>query len=153
MYISCQTLPTRNLRPVPAWLLWQDLARRGPFLLRFPAILVRREPARPPSYVDTRRASKLRYSLHPIPTCVLRLAGGADQPLSLLVDSDNAPPPPLAEAVRAALGAAAHPLSRTALRQRLRVFGDWIGRMQYTNLAAEQRGLAVRGPNGWRLPP
>ena len=81
---------------------------------------------------------------------LLRLAGGADQPLSLLVDSDNAPPPPLAEAVRAALGAAAHPLSRTALRQRLRVNNARLGVALQT---LEQRGLAVRGPHGWRLPP
>ena len=80
---------------------------------------------------------------------LLRLAGGADQPLSLLVDSDNAPPPPLAEAVRAALGAAAHPLSRTALRQRLRVNNARLGVALQT---LEQRGLAVRGPHGWRLP-
>ena len=81
---------------------------------------------------------------------LLRLAGGADQPLSLLVDSAEAPPPPLAEAVRAALGAAAHPLSRTALRQRLRVNNARLGIALQT---LEQRGLAVRGPNGWRLPP
>ena len=34
---------------------------------------------------------------------LLRLSGGGDQPLSLLVDSADAPPPPLPEAVRAAL--------------------------------------------------
>ena len=43
---------------------------------------------------------------------LLRLSGGGDQPLSLLVDSADAPPPPLPEAVRAALRSAGQPLSQ-----------------------------------------
>ena len=80
---------------------------------------------------------------------LLRLSGGADQPLSLLVDSADAPPPPLPEAVRAALRSAGQPLSRTVLRQRLRVNNPRLG---VALLSLQQRGLAVRGPNGWHLP-
>ena len=80
---------------------------------------------------------------------LLRLSGGADQPLSLLVDSADAPPPPLAEAVRAALRSAGQPLSRTVLRQRLRVNNARLGVALQT---LQQRGLAVRSPNGWHLP-
>ena len=80
---------------------------------------------------------------------LLRLSGGADQPLSLLVDSAAAPPPPLAEAVRAALRSAGQPLSRTALRQRLRVNNARLGLALQT---LEQRGLVLRSPNGWHLP-
>ena len=80
---------------------------------------------------------------------LLRLSGGGDQPLSLLVDSADAPPPPLAEAVRAALRSAGQPLSRTVLRQRLRVNNARLGVALQT---LQQRGLAVRGPNGWHLP-
>ena len=80
---------------------------------------------------------------------LLRLSGGGDQPLSLLVDSAAAPPPPLPEAVRAALRSAGQPLSRTVLRQRLRVNNARLGVALQT---LQQRGLAVRGPNGWHLP-
>ena len=80
---------------------------------------------------------------------LLRLSGGADQPLSLLVDSAAAPPPPLAEAVRAALRSAGQPLSRTVLRQRLRVNNARLGLALQT---LQHRGLAVRSPDGWHLP-
>ena len=80
---------------------------------------------------------------------LLRLSGGGDQPLSLLVDSADAPPPPLPEAVRAALRSARQPLSRTVLRQRLRVNNARLGVALQT---VHQRGLAVRSPNGWHLP-
>ena len=80
---------------------------------------------------------------------LLRLSGGGDQPLSLLVESADAPPPPLAEAVRAALRSARQPLSRTVLRQRLRVNNARLGVALQT---LQQRGLAVRSPNGWHLP-
>ena len=80
---------------------------------------------------------------------LLRLSGGGDQPLSLLVDSADAPPPPLPEAVRAALRSAGQPLSRTVLRQRLRVNNARLG---VALQSLQQRGLAVRGPNGWHLP-
>ena len=80
---------------------------------------------------------------------LLRLSGGGDQPLSLLVDSADAPPPPLPEAVRAALRSAGQPLSRTVLRQRLRVNNARLG---VALLSLQQRGLAVRSPNGWHLP-
>ena len=80
---------------------------------------------------------------------LLRLSGGGDQPLSLLVDSADAPPPPLPEAVRAALRSAGQPLSRTVLRQRLRINNARLGVALQT---LQQRGLAVRSPNGWHLP-
>ena len=80
---------------------------------------------------------------------LLRLSGGGDQPLSLLVDSADAPPPPLAEAVRAALRSARQPLTRTVLRQRLRVNNARLGVALQT---LQQRGLAVRSSNGWYLP-
>ena len=80
---------------------------------------------------------------------LLRLSGGGDQPLSLLVESADAPPPPLPEAVRAALRSARQPLSRTVLRQRLRVNNARLGVALQT---LQQRGLAVRSPNGWHLP-
>ena len=76
---------------------------------------------------------------------LLRLSGGGDQPLSLLVDSADAPPPPLPEAVRAALRSAGQPLSRTVLRQRLRVNNARLG---VALQSLQQRGLAVRSPNG-----
>ena len=76
---------------------------------------------------------------------LLRLSGGGDQPLSLLVDSADAPPPPLPEAVRAALRSAGQPLSRTVLRQRLRVNNARLG---VALQSLQQRGLAVRCPNG-----
>ena len=79
---------------------------------------------------------------------LLRLSGGADQPLSLLVDSAAAAPPPLAEAVRAALRSAGQPLSRTALRQRLRVNNARLGVALQT---LEQRG--PRPPQPRRLAP
>ena len=81
---------------------------------------------------------------------LLRLSDGAGQPLSLLVDNAAAaPPPPLAEAVRATLRSAGQPLSRTALRQRLRVNNSRLGLALQT---LQQHGLAVRGPAGWHLP-
>ena len=80
---------------------------------------------------------------------LLRLSGGAHQPLSLIVDSAAAPSPPLTEAVRTALRTADQPLSRTVLRQRLRVNNARLGVALQT---LQQRRLAVRGPNGWHLP-
>ncbi len=99
---------------------------------------------------DDRLQLTVEHRAAPAPDpLLLRLSGGADQPLSLLVDSAAAPPPPLAEAVRAALRSAGQPLSRTALRQRLRVNNARLGLALQT---LEQRGLAVRSPAGWHLP-
>ena len=74
---------------------------------------------------------------------LLRLSGGGDQPLSLLVDSAAAPPPPLPEAVRAALRSAGQPLSRTVLRQRLRVNNARLG---VALLSLQQRGQPSAAP-------
>ena len=99
---------------------------------------------------DDRLQLTVEHRAAPAPDpLLLRLAGGADQPLSLLVDSAAAPPPPLAEAVRAALASAGQPLSRTVLRQRLRVNNARLGLALQT---LQQRGLAVRSPAGWHLP-
>ena len=99
---------------------------------------------------DDRLQLTVEHRAAPAPDpLLLRLAGGANQPLSLLVDSAAAPPPPLTEAVRAALRSAGQPLSRTALRQRLRVNNARLGAALLT---LEQRGLAIRSPAGWHLP-
>ncbi len=79
---------------------------------------------------------------------LIRLTGGGQQPLALRLDGGAAPPPPLAEAVRTALRDAEQPLSRTALRQRLRVNNSRLGDALHT---LEQRGLAVRDRHGWTL--
>ena len=50
--------------------------------------------------------------------------------------------------VRAALRSAGQPLSRTVLRQRLRVNNARLG---VALQSLQQRGLAVRSPDGWHL--
>jgi len=79
----------------------------------------------------------------------LRLMGGNGKPCRLQLDGVDDEPPPLAEAVRAQLRQAAQPCSRTTLRQRLRVNNARLGEALST---LEQRGLVVRGPDGWSLP-
>ena len=99
---------------------------------------------------DDRLQLTVEHRAAPAPDpLLLRLSGDAHQPLSLLVDGAAAPPPPLTEAVRTALRTADQPLSRTALRQRLRVNNARLGVALQT---LQQRHLAVRGPNGWHLP-
>lgn len=80
---------------------------------------------------------------------LLRLVAGNGEPLRLLIDSNDATPPPLGEAIRCELRRSHKPLSRTALRQQLRVNNARLGDA-LQNL--EKRGLAVRGPGGWSLP-
>jgi hypothetical protein len=80
---------------------------------------------------------------------LLRLAGGDGEPLRLLIDNDHPAPSPLTEAVRTQLLRAAQPLSRTTLRQQLRVNNARLGEALHS---LEQRGLVVRSPNGWSLP-
>ncbi len=84
----------------------------------------------------------------PIP---LTLAGGDGEPtrLQLVVDHDG-PPPPLAEQVHAVLRLAGEPRSRAALRSQLRVNNARLGDALR---ALDIRGLVVRGPAGWSLPP
>lgn len=80
---------------------------------------------------------------------LLTLAGGDGQPTRLQVDdSDDGPPPPLADTVRDALHRAGQPRSRAALRRQLRVNNARLGEALR---ALEQRGLVVRAPDGWAL--
>jgi len=90
-------------------------------------------------------------SAQPPEPMLLQLVGhdGA-QPLRLEIVGADEQPPPLADAVRAALVEAGEPRSRAALRRRLRVNNSRLGDAL---LALQQRGLAVRTPRGWTLPP
>lgn len=80
---------------------------------------------------------------------LLRLAGGHGEPCRLELDGLDAEPPPLAEAVRAHLRQAGVPCSRATLRRQLRVNNARLGEALS---AMEERGLIVRGPEGWSLP-
>jgi hypothetical protein len=84
---------------------------------------------------------------------LLRLCGGADgEPLGLRVTDDDGeatPPTPLVEALRTELRRAGRPLSRAALRERLRVNNARLGGALRS---LERHGLVVRGPGGWSLP-
>ena len=81
---------------------------------------------------------------------LLRLAAGNDEPLRLLVDSHQPTvPTPLAETVRTHLLHASAPLSRTTLRQQLRVNNARLGEALAT---LQQRGLIVRSSAGWSAP-
>ena len=74
----------------------------------------------------------------------------AGERLVRVIDDNGYWPPPLAEAVRAALRHAGQPCSRTALRQQLRVNNARLGETLRT---LEQRGLVRRESSGWSLPP
>ena len=81
---------------------------------------------------------------------LLHLAGGDDEPCRLQLDGADTEPPPLDEAVRAALRHAPKPCSRAALRQQLRVNNARLGEALRT---LEERGLVIRAHRGWSLPP
>jgi hypothetical protein len=80
---------------------------------------------------------------------LLSLAGGDGQPCRLQLEGPDTEPPPLAEAVRNQLRQAPKPCSRADLRQLLRVNNARLGE---TLCALEERGLVLRGPDGWSLP-
>jgi len=80
---------------------------------------------------------------------LLHLAGGNGEPCRLQLDGDDTEPPPLTEAVRAALRQAEKPRSRAALRQQLHVNNARLGETLRT---LEERGLVIRGHRGWSLP-
>ncbi len=82
-------------------------------------------------------------------TLMLHLAGGKGEPCRLELDG-TAAPPPLADAVRRELRRAPEPLSRAALRKKLRVKNVRLGE---TLQILEERGLVKRCPLGWSLPP
>jgi len=99
---------------------------------------------------DQRLHLTLEHRAAPSPEpLLLRLVGGDGEPLRLLIEDDDATPAPLGEAVRTHLRHAHQPLSRTALRQQLRVNNARLGDALQT---LERRGLVVRGPDGWSLP-
>ena len=105
-------------------------------------------------YLVRRDDQRLRLTVEhrsaPAPDPVLlRLIAGDGEPLRLLIDSNEATPPPLAEAIRCELRRSHQPISRTALRQQLRVNNTRLGEALQT---LEKRGLVVRGSNGWSLP-
>jgi hypothetical protein len=77
---------------------------------------------------------------------LLRLVGGTKEPVRLEIDGQDSLPPPLAEKIRDELRHAAAPLSRNALRQKLRVNNS---RLAEGLRSLEQRGLAKRQPKGW----
>ena len=78
---------------------------------------------------------------------LLRLAADNDEPLRLLVDTaQSSLPSSLTEAVRTHLLQAPGPLSRTTLRQQLRVNNSRLGEALTT---LQERGLIVRSAAGW----
>jgi hypothetical protein len=81
---------------------------------------------------------------------LLRLAGGNGEPLRLQLEDHDTTLLPLGEAVRVALRHTGQPRSRAALRQQLRVNNARLGETLRT---LEQRGLVIRRPDGWILPP
>lgn len=100
---------------------------------------------------DQRLRLSVEHRAAPAPDpLLLRLAGGNGKPCRLTPDGPEAEPLPLTEAVRAELRRVRQPLSRTALRQSLRVNNARLGDAL---LSLQQRNLVVRGPNGWHLPP
>jgi AAA domain len=81
---------------------------------------------------------------------MLHLAGGNGEPCRLELEGAEAPPPPLADAVRRELRRAPEPLSRAALRKKLRVKNVRLGEALQV---LEERGLVKRCLRGWSLPP
>lgn len=81
---------------------------------------------------------------------LLRLAGGDNEPLHLELEGHPTPPPSLADAVTEQLRLAGEPLSRTALRQRLRINNARLG---HTLSQLVHAGSLTRVPSGWTLPP
>jgi len=105
--------------------------------------LVRRDDQRLRLTVEHRSAS-------PPDPLILRLLSGNGESLRLIIDRGDVAQPPLSEAIRSELRQSDRPISRTALRQKLRVNN---GRLGEALLILEKRRLVLRGPNGWTLPP
>ena len=102
-----------------------------------------------------RRQQQLRLTVQhraaPAPEpMLLHLAGGNGEPCRLQLDGADTEPPPLTEAVRAALRHAQMPCSRAALRQQLHVNNARLGETLRT---LEERGLVIRRHSRWSLPP
>ena len=80
---------------------------------------------------------------------MLRLVGGDQEPCSLILDSDDPQPIPLADAVRAILPRDGTPTSRAQLRNQLHVNNARLGTVLED---LKKRGLVRRSPKGWYLP-
>jgi AAA domain len=94
---------------------------------------------------------RVEHRAAPAPDALmLHLAGGKTGPCRLELDGTETAPPPLADAVRCELRRAPEPLSRAALRKKLRVKSVRLGQ---TLQILEERGLVKRCPRGWSLPP
>jgi len=100
---------------------------------------------------DKRLRLTVKHRCAPAPEpMLLRLVDGADEPIRLQIVGAEKNPPPLADAVLAALRLAGEPRSRAALRRDLRVNN---GRLGDALAALERRGLARRTSRGWTLQP
>ena len=100
---------------------------------------------------DQRLRLTVEHRAAPAPQpLLLRLVAADTQPLRLLVDSNDTAPPPLAQAIRSRLRCSDQPLSRTALRQLLRVNNARLGDALQS---LEKRGLLIHSAKGWCLPP
>ncbi|MDP6377669.1 MAG: AAA family ATPase [Pseudomonadales bacterium] len=105
--------------------------------------LVRRDDQRVRLTVEHRSAT----AIDPL---LLRLLSGNGEPLRLTIDGSDEAQPPLSEAIRSELRRSGQPISRTALRQKLRVNNARLGEALRI---LEKRRLVLRGPDGWTLPP
>lgn len=101
----------------------------------------------------TRKQDRLRLTLEhraasSPPAFSLVLVSGDEVPARLEVTPDDtqAAPPPLAEEVRRVIAAAQQPLTRTALRQRLKVNNERLGEAL---LRLERARQIQRTPAGW----
>lgn len=103
----------------------------------------------------TRKHDRLRLTLEhraarSPPAFSLTLAGGDDGPphLELADDDTQSAPAPLGEQVRRAIAAAPQPMTRTALRDHLRVNNERLGEAL---LQLERARHIQRTPAGWTL--
>ena len=91
-----------------------------------------------------------RYE-QPIAPVTLRMVNSDREPAHLELSASADPPsdPPLNDAILRCLTQAGAPLTRTVLRERLRVKNQCLGQALDTLVAA---GVVERSPNGWSVP-